>query len=225
MAWLVLPPFSHSCADTKAWPFIARLANVFFRNFGMFPEDQPPWRGILSGSRERFSAHHCRVIPEESRDVKVTTKDGTKIFYKDWGSGQPIVFSHGWPLSGDAWDSQMLFLGQRGYRVIAHDRRGHGRSDQPWDGYTMEQFGDDLADLINMLDLRDVVGVLPTPWAAERCRGTSAGTAHRVWPKIVLVECGPASDVENGSLPDGRCRHSTAFAKAWQRTARSFSKM
>ena len=74
----------------------------------------------------------------------ITTKDGTQIYYKDWGSGQPIVFSHGWPLSADAWDAQMLFFGQQGYRVIAHDRRGHGRSTQTWEGNEMKTFTEDL---------------------------------------------------------------------------------
>src|SRR5437868_14862414 len=78
-----------------------------------------------------------------------TAKDGTSIFYKDWGSGQPIVFSHGWPLTADAWDAQMLFLGMRGYRVIAHDRRGHGRSGQTWDGNEMDTYADDVATLFN----------------------------------------------------------------------------
>src|SRR5260364_129959 len=87
----------------------------------------------------------------------ITTKDGTKIAYKDWGKGQPILFSHGWPLAGDAWDAQMLFFGQKGFRVIAHDRRGHGSSDQPWDGNTMDQYADDLAELIEKLDLTDLV--------------------------------------------------------------------
>ena len=75
----------------------------------------------------------------------ITTKDGTQIYYKDWGSGQPVVFSHGWPLSADAWEDQMLFLGARGYRCIAHDRRGHGRSSQPWNGNEMDTYADDLA--------------------------------------------------------------------------------
>src|SRR5437879_10963246 len=85
----------------------------------------------------------------------ITTKDGTQIYYKDWGKGQPIVFSHGWPLSGDDWDGQMLYFGRQGYRVIAHDRRGHGRSDQTWDGNDMDTYADDLATLIETLDLRD----------------------------------------------------------------------
>jgi non-heme chloroperoxidase len=85
----------------------------------------------------------------------VTTTDGTNIFYKDWGAreGQPIVFSHGWPLNGDAWDGQMLFMAQNGYRVIAHDRRGHGRSDQPATGNDMDSYADDLAQVIDALDL------------------------------------------------------------------------
>ncbi len=87
----------------------------------------------------------------------ITTKDGTKIFYKDWGKGQPIVFSHGWPLSADDWDGQMLYFGNLGYRVIAHDRRGHGRSDQTWDGNDMDTYADDLAELFEKLDLHDAI--------------------------------------------------------------------
>jgi non-heme chloroperoxidase len=86
----------------------------------------------------------------------ITVKDGTEIYYKDWGTGQPIVFSHGWPLSGEDWEGQMLFFGQRGYRVIAHDRRGHGRSTQTWDGNDMDTYADDLAALFEHLDLKDV---------------------------------------------------------------------
>ncbi|BAQ74169.1 chloride peroxidase [Pseudomonas sp. Os17] len=85
------------------------------------------------------------------------TRDGTELYYKDWGSGQPVVFSHGWPLSADSWESQMLFLAEHGYRVIAHDRRGHGRSSQPWDGNDMDTYADDLAQLIEHLDLQDAV--------------------------------------------------------------------
>jgi non-heme chloroperoxidase len=89
----------------------------------------------------------------------VTTSDGTEIFYKDWGSGQPVVFSHGWPLSGDDWDTQMPFFLRQGYRVIAHDRRGHGRSTQTSDGHDMDHYADDLAALTSHLDLHDAVHV------------------------------------------------------------------
>jgi non-heme chloroperoxidase len=84
----------------------------------------------------------------------ITVKDGTTIYYKDWGSGPPVVFSHGWPLNSDSWESQMLFLASNGYRCIAHDRRGHGRSSQPWSGHEMNTYADDLAELMNALDVR-----------------------------------------------------------------------
>ena len=86
-----------------------------------------------------------------------TTRDGVEIYYKDWGKGQPVVFSHGWPLSADSWESQMFHLASNGFRVIAHDRRGHGRSDQPWGGNDMDQYADDLAELIETLDLGNAV--------------------------------------------------------------------
>jgi non-heme chloroperoxidase len=111
-----------------------------------------------------------------------TTKDGTSIFYKDQASGQPVVFSHGWPLSADAWDAQMFFLGQQGFRVIAHDRRSHGRSSQTWDGNNIDQYADDLAELLDHLDVKDavLVGIRP---AAARWRATSAGTAPAGSPR------------------------------------------
>src|ERR671911_1898507 len=89
----------------------------------------------------------------------ITTADGTEIYYKDWGGGRPVVFSHGWPLSADAWEDQMVFLASNGYRAIAHDRRGHGRSSQPWGGNDMDTYADDLAALVAALDLRDAVHV------------------------------------------------------------------
>jgi non-heme chloroperoxidase len=109
----------------------------------------------------------------------ITTKDGTQIYYKDWGTGQPIVFSHGWPLTADDWDGQMLFFGQRGYRVIAHDRRGHGRSDQTWEGNDMDTYADDLAELSEKLDLKNAIHVVTQP-VAEKSRATLADMAANV---------------------------------------------
>src|SRR5450756_664182 len=88
---------------------------------------------------------------------KITTKDGTVIHYKDWGKGQPVIFSHGWPLNGDAFEDQMFYLAPKGYRCIAHDRRGHGRSSQPWNGNDMDTYADDLSELIEKLDLKNVI--------------------------------------------------------------------
>ncbi|MGZ4869950.1 MAG: alpha/beta fold hydrolase [Halobacteriota archaeon] len=130
------------------------------------------------------------------------TDDGTQIYYKDWGRGQPIVFSHGWPLCADAWDAQMLFLGQQGYRVIAHDRRGHGRSEQTWDGNTMDQYADDLADLINALDLHELVMVGHSTGGGEVARYIGRHGTSRV-SKAVLVDAVPPLVLKTEANPKG----------------------
>ena len=112
----------------------------------------------------------------------ITTGDGTEIFFKDWGAGQPIVFSHGWPLSADDWDTQMLFFLHHGYRVIAHDRRGHGRSAQTADGHDMDHYADDLADLTAHLDLHDAIHVGHSTGAARWCT-TSPATERAGSPR------------------------------------------
>jgi non-heme chloroperoxidase len=132
----------------------------------------------------------------------ITTKDGTTIFYKDWGKGQPIVFSHGWPLSSDDWDAQMLFLGQHGYRVIAHDRRGHGSSTQTWDGNDMDTYADDLAQLTEKLDLRDAIHVGHSTGGGEVARYIGRHGSKRV-AKAVLIGAVPPIMLKTASNPGG----------------------
>ncbi len=135
----------------------------------------------------------------------ITTKDGTSIFYKDWGKGQPVLFSHGWPLSGDAWDGQMLFLGQQGYRVIAHDRRSHGRSSQTWDGNHMDQYADDLAELIERLDLQDLVMIGHSTGGGEVTHYLGRHGTKRV-VKAVLVGAVPPLMLKTAANPGGLSR-------------------
>ena len=116
----------------------------------------------------------------------ITTRDGIQLYYKDWGSGQPFVFSHGWPLSADAWEDQMLYLAQRGYRCIAHDRRGHGRSSQPWHGNDMDTYADDLAELAEKLDLKNAIHVGHSTGGGEVARYIGRHGTSRV-AKAVLI--------------------------------------
>ena len=132
----------------------------------------------------------------------VTTKDGTQIFYKDWGSGQPVVFSHGWPLSSDAWDGQMVFMGQNGFRVIAHDRRSHGRSDQTWDGNHMDRYADDLAGLIEHLDLNDIILVGHSTGGGEITHYVGRHGTDRV-AKMVLASAVPPVMLKSDTNPEG----------------------
>jgi non-heme chloroperoxidase len=132
----------------------------------------------------------------------ITTRDGTQIYYKDWGTGQPIVFSHGWPLTADDWDTQMLFFGQHGYRVIAHDRRGHGRSSQTWDGNEMDTYADDLAALFKALDLKDAIMVGHSTGGGEVARYLGRHGTRRV-AKAVLVSAVPPLMLKTDKNPGG----------------------
>ena len=132
----------------------------------------------------------------------ITTRDGTQIYYKDWGAGQPVVFSHGWPLNSDSWEAQMMFLASHGYRCVAHDRRGHGRSSQPWNGNDMDTYADDLAELIQKLDLKNAVLIGFSAGGGEVARYIGRHGTKRL-AKAALISAVPPLMLKTAANPGG----------------------
>ena len=149
-----------------------------------------------------------------------TARDGAVLYFKDWGTGQPVVFSHGWPLTADAWDAQMLFVGERGYRAIAHDRRGHGRSEQTWTGNDMDTYADDLAELLDHLDVRNAVLVGHSTGGGEVTRYIGRHGTGRV-AGVVLLSAIPPLMLRTAANPDGQPREVFDAIRAGVRADRS----
>jgi non-heme chloroperoxidase len=169
----------------------------------VFRQQWVAWIGVTACTRDsRASRSFPRDIAEDHPMSTLTTRDGVELYYKDWGSGQPIVFSHGWPLNADSWESQMLFLADNGYRVIAHDRRGHGRSSQPWGGNDMDHYADDLAELIEALDLKDAVLLGFSTGGGEVARYIGRHGTRRV-AKAGLISAVPPLMLQTEGNPDG----------------------
>jgi non-heme chloroperoxidase len=191
---------THGKENSKDGTQISRRS-VLVSGAAMVAAAALPAATFAAGAKAVTSPSHNRTLRRQSMSM-ITTKDGTEIYYKDWGKGKPVVFSHGWPLSGDAWEDQMLFLGERGYRVIAHDRRGHGRSSQPWNGNDMNTYADDLATLVETLDLTNAVHVGHSTGGGEVARYIGRHGTKRV-AKAVLIGAIPPLMLKTPNNPGG----------------------
>ena len=178
----------------------ATRRNLLVGSAGLAAGITLPTAAALAAEPASKKDHHAE---SGKRDMGTfTTKDGTSIYYKDWGTGRPVVFSHGWPLSSDAWEDQMVFLAERGYRCIAHDRRGHGRSGQPWIGNDMDTYADDLATLFEKLNLKDAMMVGHSTGGGEVARYIGRHGSARV-SKAVLVGAVPPIMLKTAANPGG----------------------
>jgi non-heme chloroperoxidase len=160
-----------------------------------------PTAGVAASAKSVDSISSVREHRRQSANT-ITKKDGTLIYYKDWGKGQPVVFSHGWPLTADAWESQMFYLASHGYRCIAHDRRGHGRSSQPWNGNEMDTYANDLAELFEALDLKRTIMIGHSTGGGEVARFIGRHGTKRV-AKAVLMGAVPPIMLKTPANPDG----------------------